>query len=172
MKPFLLWVCSLCLASSLWGQANADQAPSSHTAQPAPQTATPGPASAADYITWRLQRMRQLEDEIGTMRTKLDELKANASHVKDPTARKQMELETDLLGMMLSHAEEVNAMLRLPSPPMRTNSAAQTYRRRLTPRQMPGQPMPAPTPGVQSTPTGAPTGASGTSKSAPPADNQ
>jgi hypothetical protein len=172
MKPVLLWTFSLGLAASLWGQANPDNAPSPQTAEPAQRTASAVPASTADYISWRLQRMRQLEDEIGAMRTKLDELKTNTARLKDPAVKKQVELETELLGMMLSHEEEVNAMLRLPSAPLRTNSAAQNYRRRMVPRQMPGQQFPAMTPSGQAAPPVAPTTATEAPKSAPQPEHQ
>ena len=116
MKLVRWVVFSLLAPAMLWGQSA--PAPS---AAPAPNAAPVSPASPAagqprfpgqpmtptELNSQHLAQMQRLMDELKAMQIKLDEMKANAAKVKDPTLKQQLQLDNELWAMMLSHVQAI-----------------------------------------------------------------
>ena len=114
----------LLLASTLFGQSapapDAGSAPSAAAATNAGPAPQPNPAapqsrvsgqtmSPAELNAMRMGQLMRLSDDLKAMRTKLDEMKANAAKVKDPTLKQQLQLDNELWAMMLSHVQQITA---------------------------------------------------------------
>jgi len=124
MKVVSGLVFCLLLASTLFGQSapasDTSSAPSpapATNAAPAPQQNPATPQSRvpgqtmtpAELNAMRMGQLMRLSDDLKAMRTKLDEMKANAAKVKDPTLKQQLQLDNELWAMMLSHVQQITA---------------------------------------------------------------
>lgn len=97
MKSLLTLIAALLLSTFLWAQQ-----PAAH------------PADHADMMAMRQQHMQEMKAQLGKMHTKLDEMKANLAKVKDPAARQQIQMDTDLWAMMVGHMEDMQKMMAGP----------------------------------------------------------
>jgi len=95
MKRVCSVVFSLFVAVTSWGQTKPSAAAASTTPlnQPAPSAGLQDQPSPADANDLRMQRMLRLYGELKAMRSKLDEMKANAAKVNDPALKQQLQLE-------------------------------------------------------------------------------
>lgn len=154
-------VFSLLLAAAMWGQStpasNAASAPGAAAApQPDPQAPPSRPAgqamSPAEINAMHMGQLMRLSDELKAMRTKLDEMKANAAKVKDPALKQQIQLDTELWAMMLSHIQEMNAVNAQTRAFGHFGTGDQVYRQqRQAMRPLPPPPG-APTPATSAAP--------------------
>ena len=133
----------LLLASTLFGQSapapDAGSAPSAAAATNAGPAPQPNPAapqsrvsgqtmSPAELNAMRMGQLVRLSDELKAMRTKLEEMKANAAKVKDPTLKQQLQLDNELWAMMLSHMQQVTASVAQSRSFGRFGPGDQAYR--------------------------------------------
>jgi len=96
MKSVFTVAAALLLSSVLWAQE--------------PATA-PHPADHPDMMAIHQQHMQEMKAQLDKMQAKLDEMKANLAKVKDPAARQQIQLDTDLWAMMVGHMEGMQKMM-------------------------------------------------------------
>ena len=145
----------LLLASTLFGQSapapDAGSAPSAAAATNAGPAPQPNPAapqsrvsgqtmSPAELNAMRMGQLVRLSDDLKAMRTKLDEMKANAAKVKDPTLKQQLQLDNELWAMMLSHVQQITATAAQSRSFGRFGPSDQAYRM----QRQAQRPVPAP----------------------------
>ena len=118
---------------------NAAPAPQPNPA--APQPRVPGQTmSPAELNAMRMGQLMRLSDDLKAMRTKLDEMKANAAKVKDPTLKQQLQLDNELWAMMLSHVQQITASAAQSRSFSRFGPSDQAYRM----QRQAQRPVPAP----------------------------
>jgi|SRR5271165_1849770 len=152
-------VFSLLVASTLFGQS-APAPSAASTPSPAPVTnaapafqSNPGTPqsrvlgqtmSPVELNAMRNGQLMRLSDELKAMHTKLDEMKANAAKVKDPTLKQQLQLDNELWAMMLSHMQQVTASVAQSRSFGRFGPGDQAYRmQRQATRPLPSPASPA-----------------------------
>jgi hypothetical protein len=136
-------VFSLLVASTIFGQSApapsaastpspapvTNAAPASQSNLGTPQSRVPGQTmSPAELNAMRMGQLMRLSDELKAMHTKLDEMKANAAKVKDPTLKQQLQLDNELWAMMLSHMQQLTASVAQSRSLGRFGPGDQAYR--------------------------------------------
>lgn len=170
MKVYRSAALSLLLGTSLWGQANPNQAPTQQTNQAALSAGQQNrPPLPADANANRMQLNQQLAIELQQMRVKLDAMKANDASVKDPAVRKHLQLDAELWDLMFAHMSQVtSALLQRRATPPSLSPAAQLYRRQLMQDRMSAPAtMPLPPQSVPAQPTAQPAAPQATPPSHP-----
>lgn len=94
MKSLLAAIAGTLLSTVLWAQ------------QPAVH-----PPDHPDMMAMHQQHMQDMKAQLDTMHAKLDEMKSNLAKVKDPAARAQIQLDTDLWAMMVAHMDDMQKMM-------------------------------------------------------------
>jgi len=94
-----------------------------------PQSRVPGQTmSPVELNAMRNAQLMRMSEELKAMHTKLDEMKANAAKVKDPTLKQQLQLDNELWAMMLSHMQQVTASVAQSRSYGRFGPGDQAYR--------------------------------------------
>lgn len=93
MKSLLSLIAAMLLSTVLWAQQ---------------------PADHPDMPAMHQQHMQEMKAQLDNMHAKLDEMKANLAKVKDPAARQQIQLDTELWAMMVGHMEDMQKMMAAP----------------------------------------------------------
>ena len=88
--------------------------------------------------------MKGMMDQLKTMQSKLDEIKANTTKVKDPTLKQQLELDNELRAMMSAQLQPIDVSTAQSRSYARFGSAEQAYRQHRQALRQPPVP-PAPT---------------------------
>lgn len=116
-------------------------APASQSNLETPQPRVSGQTmSPVELNAMRNAQLMRMSDELRAMHTKLEEMKANAAKVKDPTVKQQLQLDNELWAMMLSHMQQVTASVAQSRSFSRFGPGDQAYR---TQRQA-MRPLPSP----------------------------
>ena len=159
MKSVFGLVFSLLLALTSFAQSTS--APSAASASSSAPTTNAAPASESnlgvsqsraagqtlspvELNAMRMGQLMRMSDELKAMRTKLDEMKANAAKVKDPTLKQQLQLDNELWAMMLLHVQQITVSAAQNRSFARFGSGDQAYRmQRQAMRPSPGAVVPS-----------------------------
>jgi len=109
------------------------------------QSRFPGqPMTPIEANSMYLAQMKGMMDQLKTMQSELDEIKANTTKVKDPTLKQQLELDNELWAMMSAQLQPIDVSTAQSRSYARFGSAEQAYRQHRQALRQPPVP-PAPT---------------------------
>jgi TolA-binding protein len=168
MKKIGWVVFAMLVATMLWGQA-APAPNATAVSQPNSNAQQPGfpsqPMTPIEANSMYLAQLKGMMDQLKAMQSKLDEIKAHTTKVKDPTLKQQLELDNELWAMMLAQLQAIAVSTAQSRSYARFGTAEQAYRQH---RQALRQPPVPPAPTTPATPAAPVTS---DSKQAAPSDH-